>query len=269
MPELPEVETTKNGIEPHIAGKKFTCLEVRQPLLRWPVDQTEIRRLLGGEVLDVLRRGKYILIRFSAGDIMIHLGMSGSLRVLTADQPVGKHDHVDLRFDDVLIRFADPRRFGSILFQDCDEAHKLIASLGPEPLSDDFSVESLVASCKGKRVAIKQLIMNSQVVVGVGNIYANEALFRSGIDPRRPAGKIAKQRLSRLVDEIKAVLAEAIQQGGTTLKDFINSEGKPGYFKQELQVYGRAGEACTGCNATLKEIRLGQRSTVFCTQCQR
>lgn len=269
MPELPEVETTKNGIQPHILGKELTLVDIRQPKLRWPVDEKDIQNLVGSQVLSVLRRGKYVLIRFSSGDIMIHLGMSGSLRVLTSSQQIEKHDHADLCFGDTFVRFTDPRRFGSILFQPQGEEHPLISKLGPEPLSDDFSVDTLVAACKGKRVAIKQLIMNSHLVVGVGNIYANEALFRSGIDPRRAAGKISKRRLTALVHEIKAVLAEAIEQGGTTLKDFINSEGKPGYFKQELKVYGRAGEPCHVCKATLKEVRLGQRSTVFCAHCQR
>lgn len=270
MPELPEVETTRRGIEPHIDKQRVTAVRVRQPMLRWAVPANLADLIEGQRVESVARRGKYVLINFAHGDLLIHLGMSGSLRVLPEQTTPGKHDHVDIVFNTgMMIRLTDPRRFGAVLWQPHGEVHKLLANLGPEPLTELFDVEHLAKACKGRSQAIKLLIMNSHVVVGVGNIYANEALFRSGIDPRRAAGKISKARLARLVEEIKAVLDYAIKRGGTTLRDFLASDGKPGYFAQELLVYGRGGEPCKSCSKALKEIRLGQRSTVFCTHCQR
>ena len=270
MPELPEVETTCRGIEPHIDKHRVTAVRVRQPKLRWQVPADLAELIVGREVCQVGRRGKYILIGFDNGELLIHLGMSGSLRVLPQETPPGKHDHVELIFDSgMMVRLTDPRRFGAVLWQPQGEVHTLLASLGPEPLTDAFNTDHLAKACKGRSQAIKLLIMNSHVVVGVGNIYANEALFRAGIDPRRAAGKISKARLERLVEEIKAVLDYAITRGGTTLRDFLASDGKPGYFAQELSVYGRGGEPCKQCTKPLKEVRLGQRSTVFCTQCQR
>lgn len=270
MPELPEVETTRRGIEPHIDKQRVTAVRVRQPMLRWAVPANLADLIEGQRVESVARRGKYVLINFADGDLLIHLGMSGSLRVLPEQTSPGKHDHVDIVFNTgMMIRLTDPRRFGAVLWQPQGEVHKLLANLGPEPLTDLFDVEHLAKACKGRSQAIKLLIMNAHVVVGVGNIYANEALFRSGIDPRRAAGKISKARLARLVEEIKAVLDYAIKRGGTTLRDFLASDGKPGYFAQELLVYGRGGEPCKSCSKALKEIRLGQRSTVFCTHCQR
>jgi formamidopyrimidine-DNA glycosylase len=218
----------------------------------------------------VARRGKYLLINFDAGTVLVHLGMSGSLRLVPGEQPPGRHDHLDLVLDSGLaLRLTDPRRFGAVLWQAAGTEHALLASLGPEPLSEAFNAPLLQLSCKGRRAAIKLLIMDSKVVVGVGNIYANEALFAAGIDPKRAAGRISVERLARLVSEIKTVLSRAIAQGGTTLRDFVGGDGKPGYFKQELCVYGRGGEACLRCGTVLKEIRLGQRSTVFCPRCQR
>lgn len=270
MPELPEVETTRRGIEPHIDKQRVAAVRVRQPMLRWAVPANLADLIEGQRVESVARRGKYLLINFAHGDLLIHLGMSGSLRVLPEQTSPGKHDHVDIVFNTgMMIRLTDPRRFGAVLWQPQGEVHKLLANLGPEPLTDLFDVEHLAKACKGRSQAIKLLIMNAHVVVGVGNIYANEALFRSGIDPRRAAGKISKARLARLVEEIKAVLDYAIKRGGTTLRDFLASDGKPGYFAQELLVYGRGGEPCKSCSKALKEIRLGQRSTVFCTHCQR
>ena len=270
MPELPEVETTRRGIEPHIDGQTVTSVRVRQPRLRWPVPANLSELIVDQKVCGVKRRGKYLLISFATGDLLIHLGMSGSLRVLPQTAPAAKHDHVEILFDTgLMLRLTDPRRFGAVLWQPQGELHTLLAKLGPEPLTDAFDVESLQQACKGRSQAIKLLIMNSQVVVGVGNIYANEALFRSGIDPRRAAGKISKARLACLVEEIKSVLGYAITRGGTTLRDFLASDGKPGYFAQELAVYGRAGEPCIQCAKPLKEVRLGQRSTVFCSHCQR
>jgi formamidopyrimidine-DNA glycosylase len=269
MPELPEVETTKAGIEPYVVGSVIKHVVVRQPKLRWPIPLDKMELLRGVAVLSVKRRGKYILLEVPEGTLLIHLGMSGSMRVLTSNQQPNKHDHVDICLENGrIIRFTDPRRFGSILWQEKAEIHPLLAALGPEPLSELFDAQYLAACCKGKTVPIKQLIMNSKVVVGVGNIYASESLFKAGIDPRRASGRISLTRLSVLVEEIKKVLSLAIEQGGTTLKDFVNSEGKPGYFKQSLSVYGRAGEPCLNCHSILKEVKLGQRGTVYCQSCQ-
>lgn len=269
MPELPEVETTKAGIEPYVVGSVVKSVVVRQPKLRWPIPLDKMELLQGATVLSVKRRGKYILLEVPEGALLIHLGMSGSMRVLTSYQEPNKHDHVDICLESgQVVRFTDPRRFGSILWQEKAEIHPLLAALGPEPLSESFDAQYLAACCKGKAVPIKQLIMNSKVVVGVGNIYASESLFKAGIDPRRASGRISLVRLSVLVEEIKKVLSLAIEQGGTTLKDFVNSEGKPGYFKQSLNVYGRAGEPCLNCHSILKEVKLGQRGTVYCQSCQ-
>ncbi|MBR9866726.1 MAG: bifunctional DNA-formamidopyrimidine glycosylase/DNA-(apurinic or apyrimidinic site) lyase [Oceanospirillales bacterium] len=270
MPELPEVETTRRGIEPHVEGRTITALTVRQPKLRWPVPEQLSEWIVGSRISSVTRRGKYLLINLPAGSVMIHLGMSGSLYMVSSDQPAAYHDHVDLVLDSgMALRLTDPRRFGSVLWQPVGQQHLLLEALGPEPLSSDFTADYLQQRCDGRKQAIKQFIMNSQVVVGVGNIYANEALFSAGIHPKRAAGNISAARLNRLVVEIKTVLARAIEQGGTTLKDFVGGDGKPGYFKQQLNVYGRGGELCHHCKSTLKEIRLGQRSTVYCPECQR
>ncbi|SIT12230.1 bifunctional DNA-formamidopyrimidine glycosylase/DNA-(apurinic or apyrimidinic site) lyase [Neptunomonas antarctica] len=270
MPELPEVETTRSGIEPHILNQAISGIVVRQPKLRWWVPETELLALVGQRVKHVARRGKYLLLEADAGTILIHLGMSGSLRVISDQREPLKHDHVDILFGHgKLLRYTDPRRFGAILWQPPGQIHERISRLGPEPLSDEFDVDCLRQQCKGRSVTIKQLIMNSHVVVGVGNIYANEALFHAGIDPRRPAGRISAKRLTLLVEAIKSILMAAIQQGGTTLKDFVDSNGQPGYFQQSLSVYGRGGKPCRNCSRPLKEVRLGQRSTVFCNYCQR
>ena len=270
MPELPEVETTCRGISPHIKGEILSNLIVRNPNLRWPVPDFLAEKIVEKKVLDVSRRGKYILICFDVGQVMVHLGMSGSLRVVDEGQAPQKHDHVDFCFSNGrALRLTDPRRFGSVLWQPDGEYHELLYKLGPEPLSDAFNADYLAACCEGRKTAIKQLIMDSKIVVGVGNIYATEALFISGIDPRRSAGNISRKRLVALVDEIKNVLAAAIQQGGTTLKDFVGGDGKPGYFQQKLNAYGRKGEPCVNCLTPLTEVRLGQRSTVFCKHCQR
>jgi formamidopyrimidine-DNA glycosylase len=271
MPELPEVETTRRGIEPHCKGHTLTELVVRQPKLRWPVPVETLKRLEGKVLHSVERRGKYLLMNFDDGAMVAHLGMSGSMRVLTEGAgPAAKHDHIDWVFDNgVVVRYTDPRRFGSLLWQPRGETIKLIETLGPEPLSDEFDAAYLHAQCKGRSIAIKQRIMDSHVVVGVGNIYANESLFFAGIDPRKPAGKVSKAKITLLVEHIKGVLARAIEQGGTTLKDFVNSDGKPGYFAQSLSVYGRGGESCHVCQSVLKEIRMGQRTTVYCPKCQK
>lgn len=268
MPELPEVETTRSGIEPHIKGQTITQVIVRQPKLRWAVPD-EIQRLVGCEVREVGRRGKYILIDTEQGFGLVHLGMSGSLRVTAADTPVEKHDHVDFVLSSgKALRLRDPRRFGAVLWSETATAHERLANLGVEPLEADFTADYLFEKARGRTVNIKGFIMNGHIVVGVGNIYANEALFASGIDPRKPAGEISLERYQKLVAEIKAVLARAIEQGGTTLRDFVNESGQSGYFQVALQVYGRTDEPCVACGTLLQQIRQGQRSTWFCPCCQ-
>ena len=270
MPELPEVETTRKGILPYIDQQKVTSIVVRQPKLRWQVPE-EIQQMQGEIIQSVTRRGKYILLETAKGTALIHLGMSGSLRVLDVGTVVEKHDHIDIAFaNNKLIRLRDPRRFGAVLWTTKNPLkHKLIRSLGPEPLSDDFNVDYLFQCSRGRKVSIKQFIMNGHVVVGVGNIYACESLFKAGISPKSLAGKVSKKRYEKLVETIKNVLAAAIEQGGTTLKDFVQAEGKPGYFQQQLNVYGRAGEPCMVCDAEIKQIKQGQRSTFYCAKCQR
>jgi formamidopyrimidine-DNA glycosylase len=270
MPELPEVETTRRGIAPLLEARAVSDVVVRQPKLRWPVTPGLRDRLRGQELMLVERRAKYLLLRFPHGTLIMHLGMSGSLRVLPADTPAESHDHVDIVFGDRCLRLRDPRRFGAVLWHGGDaDRHKLLANVGPEPLSDAFDTPHLAKAARGRKVAIKQLIMDSKVVVGVGNIYANEALYMARIHPQRAAGRIGRARLARLVATIKQVLAAAIEQGGTTLRDFQREDGRPGYFAQELQVYGRGGLPCPSCGRPLKESRLGQRSTVYCGHCQR
>jgi formamidopyrimidine-DNA glycosylase len=283
MPELPEVETTRRGIAPHIIGRQIKQVIVRQPRLRWPVPARLKTTLPGQTVQDVTRRGKYLLLHTKAGTVILHLGMSGSLRLVASDEPVGKHDHVDIVFNHGRsLRLRDPRRFGAVLWTTRSPLqHTLIKSLGPEPLGADFDADHLYQRSRHRRLAIKSLIMDSKIVVGVGNIYANEALFAAGIRPDRAAGRISKVRYQRLVGAIKQVLTAAIAAGGTTLRDFTNGEGKPGYFGQKLCVYGRAGEPCVRCakkgsmkdganiGAKIQLTRQGQRATYFCRHCQR
>jgi formamidopyrimidine-DNA glycosylase len=271
MPELPEVETTRRGVEPHCAGRLVVQLNVRESRLRWPVP-THLAKLVQGQVIDAVeRRGKYLLFRTTAGSLLMHLGMSGSLRVVSPDAPIGRHDHIDILLDGgACLRYHDPRRFGSLLWlPPNDDDHPLLANLGPEPLSSEFSGESLYLRSRGRKGPVKSFIMDAKVVVGVGNIYANEALFLSGIRPDRAAGRISLDRYERLAAVIKQVLTSAITQGGTTLRDFVGGDGKPGYFAQQLYVYGRTGQPCKACGATLREQRLGQRSSVYCVTCQR
>ena len=270
MPELPEVETTRSGIAPHIEGKKVRQVIVRQAKLRWPISP-EISSLLPSlSITKVLRRAKYLLLETSAGTLIIHLGMSGSLRIVNADTPVEKHEHVDIIFNDnTCLRYKDPRRFGCLLWTSSPiQQHKLIQHLGPEPLSDAFDINDFYNKAKLRKTPIKNLIMDGKVVVGVGNIYACEALFSSGIHPQRAANNISIKRLERLLNEIKEVLARAIEQGGTTLKDFVNSDGKPGYFQQTLNVYGRSNKPCNTCNTTIKQVVIAQRSSFYCPSCQ-
>lgn len=269
MPELPEVETTRRGIRPHLVDRKISAVLVRDPRLRWPVSPALSQNLTGMTVEEVSRRGKYIFLETKSGRAMIHLGMSGSLRVLPADAAVEKHDHIDLGLDDGrVLRYRDPRRFGSFFWLPERTGHSLIDQLGPEPLGDEFDGDHLFKLSRKKSVAIKQFVMDSKIVVGVGNIYANESLFLSGIRPERKAGSISRKRFMVLAANIKLVLAAAIEAGGTTLRDFVKEDGNPGYFRHELKVYGRGGEPCVKCTAPLKEIRLGQRTTVFCVSCQ-
>lgn len=271
MPELPEVETTRRGIEPHLRGRRVARVVVRQPRLRWPVPADLEQRLAGRTIEAVHRRAKYLWLPFGAGSLLMHLGMSGSLRVIRADEPAGYHDHVDVVLDDgAALRLHDPRRFGAVLWAEGDIAcHPLLAALGPEPLGDSFDGDYLFERSRGRSLPVKSLLMDGRVVVGVGNIYANEALFGAGIRPDRAAGRIARERYRRLADEVKRVLARSIAQGGTTLRDFVGGDGKPGYFSQQLLVYGRGGAPCKTCRSALIETRLGQRSTVYCRTCQR
>ena len=271
MPELPEVETTRRGIEPHIENNKVSKVILRRKTLRWPITPALSKDLPGETIQSVSRRGKYLLLATQKGCLLIHLGMSGSLRIVESSRAAAKHDHVDVVFaNNKVLRYTDPRRFGCILWEtEPIEAHPLLASLGPEPLEDNFHTDYLFKKSRRRNIAVKTFIMDSKVVVGVGNIYANESLFLAGISPKRSAGKISKPRYEKLVECIQQVLQQAIDVGGTTLKDFTGSDGEPGYFAQSLHVYGRRGEPCHGCNGTLKEIRQGQRSTVYCPQCQK
>jgi len=270
MPELPEVETTLRGVAPYLLGRRIVDVDVRERRLRWPVPK-EIDALVGVTVKGASRRAKYLLFDVGRGTVILHLGMSGSLRVSDPDVEWRKHDQLGLRIDSGKeLRFHDPRRFGCVLFCKGDPAkHKLIRDLGPEPFAEEFDANYLSAQAKGKKVAIKQLVMNSHVVVGVGNIYACEALFMAGIHPSRAAGRIGRVRLARLVAAIKEVLGQSIEQGGTTLRDFLREDGEPGYFKQSLRVYDREGEPCRECGATVKRIVQTGRSTFYCPKCQR
>ena len=271
MPELPEVETTRRGIAPHIVGRRITGLLVRERRLRWPVSPGLERLLPEQTVLDVRRRAKYLLIETAAGTVIAHLGMSGSLRIVPSELPAGKHDHIDIRFDTGhSLRLTDPRRFGALLWtSEPVERHELLATLGPEPLSDALSGDYLFQAARGRKVAVKNFIMDGHVVVGVGNIYANEALFLAGIHPLRSAGRVSRDRYAALAAAIKHVLAASIEMGGTTLRDFVGGDGKPGYFKQTLRVYDRLGAPCRQCGAPLRGKRIGQRSSFYCVHCQR
>lgn len=270
MPELPEVETTCRGIAPHILGQSVQDVLVRNSRLRYSVPNELKRDLVGQRIKSVSRRGKYLLLGTDVGTVIIHLGMSGSLRIVLPSLTPDKHDHVDIVVsDECCLRLHDPRRFGAVLWtQDKPEQHKLLAKLGPEPLTDVFDSNYLFRQSRGKKKAIKLMLMDNHIVVGVGNIYANEALFLAGIRPRIATGSISRQRYSELVEAIKQVLNDAIKQGGTTLKDFVDGSGNPGYFQQQLQVYGRGGEACYRCGGVIKELKLGQRATYYCGGCQ-
>jgi len=270
MPELPEVETTRRGIAPHLVGHQIEQICIRQAQLRWPIS-ADLAKQATHHVIDaVSRRGKYLLIRMPHGSIILHLGMTGNLAIVALDKAPGKHDHVDFVLNNgSVLRFRDPRRFGSIHWSDAPEAHRLIASMGPEPLGPDFTGQYLYEQAKNRACAVKNFIMDGKVVVGVGNIYANEALFKAGIRPSRAAGRISLARYCALVGHIQATLEEAIDAGGSTLKDFYHSDGKPGYFQFQHLVYQKAGTLCPVCGAVIAQVVIGQRSSFFCAQCQR
>jgi formamidopyrimidine-DNA glycosylase len=270
VPELPEVETTRRGITPHIKGEIVQQVVIRNPKMRLPVSG-QLKNILPGQRINELgRRGKYLLLQLDRGTLILHLGMSGSLRIAPPGTNPEKHDHFDLQFSDMILRLRDPRRFGVVVWSSKPpEQHRLLQHLGPEPFSSEFNGDYLHRLAQRRHGPVKSFIMDGKVVVGVGNIYANEALFGAGIHPNRPCNRISKQRYQILVKEIQAVLHTAIQQGGTTLRDFRQEDGQPGYFAQQLQVYGKEGEPCPSCGATIKQQRIGQRASCYCPQCQR
>ncbi len=272
MPELPEVETTCRGIRPHVTGKTIADVIIRQKQLRWPIPE-DLQQLLRGKIIvGVRRRAKYILLTTNKTEtVILHLGMSGNLRIVNSLLSPGKHDHVDFVFSDgTALRYNDTRKFGAILVtSDSIHQHKLIKQLGPEPLTDQFSGDHLYKRSKNRKAAVKSFIMDGHNVVGVGNIYASEALFRAGILPSRQAGRISLERYQKLSECIKIILQQAINQGGTTLRDFVNEQGKPGYFQQSLAVYGRANEECIQCTAPIKQLKIAQRTSYFCVACQK
>jgi formamidopyrimidine-DNA glycosylase len=272
MPELPEVETTRRGIKDHIIGPVITEVRINNPRLRWPVPEGVLTTVLPGQkILAVSRRGKYLLLDCGNGHLILHLGMSGSLRILKQSVPAEKHEHIEILFNNgMVLRLRDPRRFGAALWTDQPpEKHSLLASLGPEPLDDDFDGVYLFQQTRKRRCSIKNLIMNSHIVVGVGNIYASESLFQAGIRPSKPAARLTRKSCSRLVQAIKKILTQAIAAGGTTLRDFTDSDGKAGYFSQRLFVYGREGKNCMLCGAAVRRSIIGQRSTFYCPYCQK
>ena len=270
MPELPEVETTLRGIAPHLTGQQVRNIVIRHPRLRWPIPERLPSLLRGQTIRRLARRAKYLLISFDRGTLILHLGMSGSLRILTAPTPPDKHEHFDLVLHNgKVLRMRDPRRFGAVLWHEGDVAqHPLLAALGPEPLQRRFDTAHLYAATRKRKAAIKQVVMDSHVVVGVGNIYANEALFRAGVRPQLAADKLGRERCARLVQAIKEVLRAAIRKGGSSLRDYVNSDGAQGYFQQHYFVYGRTGEPCRQCGTAIRQLRQGQRSTFYCPGCQ-
>jgi formamidopyrimidine-DNA glycosylase len=270
VPELPEVETTRRGLAPHLEGRVIRELVLRRPDLRWPIPVNLPQLVANQRVHHVRRRAKYLLLELERGAVILHLGMSGVLRVLSAKTPVQKHDHVDFRLTGTeVLRMTDPRRFGAVLWQPTGTTHTLLAGLGPEPLDADFHAEYLFRKSRNRRAPLKAFLMDQATVVGVGNIYAAESLFAAKLDPRRPAGGVTLRAFGLLVDEVRRVLATAIAAGGTTLRDFKQPDSKPGYFAQSLQVYGRGNEPCAECAQPLTSIVLAQRATVYCARCQR
>ncbi|RMF46601.1 MAG: bifunctional DNA-formamidopyrimidine glycosylase/DNA-(apurinic or apyrimidinic site) lyase [Deltaproteobacteria bacterium] len=270
MPELPEVETTRRGLEPHLAGRRVTGVTVRNGSLRWPVEPDLVERLVGARLKGIGRRAKYLLFNFNSGTLLVHLGMSGSLRLVDSSVAVGRHDHVDIVFHQTILRLNDPRRFGAVLWAGRNaRQHPLLANLGVEPLGSDFTGHWLYKQAGRTSRPVKHLIMDQKILVGVGNIYACEALFRAGLHPERRASDLDMDECRRLVAAVKAVLEEALDAGGTTLKDFTRADGRPGYFSQSLAVYGRAGQPCTSCYQPVAVTRMSNRSTFFCPRCQR
>lgn len=275
MPELPEVEVTRRGIEPYVTGRRVERVDVRTNALRWPVPPELAVALARQAVLRVERRGKYLLFETDAGWFIVHLGMTGTLRVLMNEQaaPPAKHDHIDWIFDEFLLRYRDPRRFGAVLWHERSagdvRAHPLLASLGVEPFSEQFSGEVIFRATRGRTASIKQLLLAGEIVVGVGNIYASESLFRAGIRPTTPAGRVSLARCERLADAVRVTLAAAIERGGSTLRDFVGSDGSSGYFQLDCFVYDRAGQPCRVCGSPIRQIVQGQRSTYYCAHCQR
>ncbi len=269
MPELPEVETTRRGIKPHVHKQTVDDVIIRQRSLRWPITRGLKQKLKQQVIHNVERRAKYLLFRTDLGHLIIHLGMSGSLRMVNHQTEPRKHDHIDFVFSKRILRFHDPRRFGAVLWTNQDPLHhKLLIKLGPEPLNDEFDGKYLHHHAKNKKVSIKGYIMNSHIVVGVGNIYASEALFLSGIHPQRSAGRISLARYQLLAENIKLVLNKAIELGGTTLRDFVREDGSPGYFSNQLNVYNQTGKPCPVCETPIKVRTIGQRSSFYCVQCQ-
>lgn len=266
MPELPEVETTKNSLLP-LLNQKVMAVTVYQSKLRWPMP-SDIEQLIGQRLSSLSRRSKYIFAEFETHSMLWHLGMSGSFRLCALDEPLRKHDHLVIQFETIELRYHDPRRFGCILWLNEDTQQKLIQPLGPEPLSTAFNAKYLKEALQRKKTPIKVAIMDNHVVVGVGNIYATESLFNIGIHPAQPANTLQEKHIEQLTLEIKRILAQAIQLGGSTLRDYTNAVGENGYFQQTLLAYGRAGEMCVNCETTLENIKLGQRASVFCPQCQ-
>lgn len=270
MPELPEVETTRRGLLPDLAGRRIDGLVVRQRRLRYPVPRNLSGLIAGQTLQDIDRRGKYLLFRFARGTLIVHLGMSGSLRLVGAAEAPGRHDHLDIVFGPSALRLRDPRRFGAVLWAAGDAAaHPLIAPLGIEPLTEAFDGAWLHAATRGRATPVKLLLMDSHRIVGVGNIYASESLFRAGIDPRTPAGRLSRARCARLAEAVKATLAAAIAAGGSSLRDFIHSDGSSGWFQQQHLVYDRAGQPCRRCGSPIRALRMGQRATFRCPRCQR
>ncbi len=270
MPELPEVETACRGIAPQLKGRRVSAVVIRQRRLRWPIPAALAKELPGQVIQAIERRAKYILLRTAAGTAILHLGMSGSLRVVPARTPPQKADHVDIVLENGrCLRLRDPRRFGALLWTTADPlAHKLLRTLGPEPLGPELTGELLFRATRRRRVAVRDLLLNSRVLAGVGNIYANESLFLAGVRPQRRAGTLKRDDCHRLAASLRQTLARAIRAGGTTLRDFQNAEGRPGYFQQKLKVYGRAEEPCPRCRTPVKGLRLGQRSAFYCPRCQ-
>lgn len=270
MPELPEVETTRRGLEPHLKGQTILRLTVHEPRLRWPVQEDLPQRLAGQQVLAVDRRAKYLLLRLTRGTVLWHLGMSGSLRIVPSALPSDPHDHIDLALSSGhTVRFNDPRRFGCVIYVTGEPtAHPLLSKLAPEPFDAAFDADYLWRISRRRKVSVKQLIMNGQLVTGVGNIYASEALFQAGIRPRRAARGLTREEIRRLLAAIRKVLRQAIRVGGTTLRDYVNPDGNPGYFRQKLFVYERQGAPCRICRTPIRALTQGQRSTYFCPRCQ-